>query len=48
MQKKIDRVGSLDAGFQQVQLAQNFWNLHDIFMEHQWFKISEEKQKNNV
>ena len=42
---KIDRVDSLDTGFQQVPLIQNFWNFHNIVMEHQYFKASEEKQK---
>ena len=40
----IDRVGSLDAGFQQIPLVQNFWNFHDIVMEHQKFEITEENQ----
>ena len=43
---KIDRVGNLDVGFQQVTLAQNFWNFHNIVIEHHLFKINEEKQKN--
>ena len=43
---KIDRVGNLDVGFQQVTLAQNFLNFHNIVIEHQLFKINEEKQKN--
>ena len=32
---KMDRVGSMDAGFQQVPLVQNFWKFHSIDMEHQ-------------
>ena len=32
---KNDRVGSLDAGFQQVPLIEIFWNFHNIVMEHQ-------------
>ena len=40
----IDRVGSLDAGFQQVPLVQKFWNFHYMVIEHRFFKISEEKQ----
>ena len=32
---KYDRVSSLDARFQQVQLVKNFWNFHNIVMEHQ-------------
>ena len=43
--QKIERVGILDAGFQQVPLVQNFWNFYNIVMEHQWFKISAEMQK---
>ena len=31
---KIDRVGSLDACFQQVQSFKNFWNTHSIDMEY--------------
>ena len=43
---KIDmRVGSLDTGFQQTLFVSNFWNFHHIVMEHQWFKMSEEKKK---
>ena len=45
--QKVDRVGSLDAGFQQVPLVQNFWNFHNILMEHQSFKISEKTHKKN-
>ena len=44
---KINKVGRSDADFQQAPLVQNFWNLHDIVMEHQWYKSSDEKQKNN-
>ena len=32
---KNDRVGSLDADFQQVPLVQIFWNFHSIVIEHQ-------------
>ena len=46
---KIDRVGSLDAGFQQVPLVQNSWNFHNIVLEHPSFKIwkKQKKQKKN-
>ena len=37
---KIKRVGGMD---QQVPLIQIFWNFHNIVMEHQSYKISEEK-----
>ena len=30
---KIDMVGSLDIGFQQVPLVQNFWNIHSNVMD---------------
>ena len=43
---KIDRVGNLNAGFQQVSLVQTFWNFHFIVMEYHYFKICEEKWKN--
>ena len=36
---KINRVGTLDAGFQHVPIVQNVWNFHNIVMEHQSFKI---------
>ena len=42
---KIDRVGSLDADFQQIPLLQTFWNFQNTVMEHQSFNIIEEKQK---
>ena len=32
---QFDRLGCLDAGFQQVPLVQNFWNIDNIVMEHQ-------------
>ena len=32
--KKMDRVGSLDACFQQVLLVQNFWKFRSFVMEH--------------
>ena len=32
---KINKVGSLDAGFQLVPLVQNFWNFLNIVTEHQ-------------
>ena len=42
---QINRIGSLDAGFQQVPLVQNFLNFLRIVTEHQYFKVSEKKQK---
>ena len=43
---KLDRICSLDAGFQQVPLVQKFWKFHNMVMEHHiFFKISEEKEK---
>ena len=43
---KIDRVGSLDADFQQFLLVQTFWNKCVLyFNEYQKIQISEEKQK---
>ena len=38
---KLDRVGSLDAGFQPILLVPNFGNFHSIVTEHKEFKISE-------
>ena len=38
------KISKVDAGFQQVPLLQNFWNVNNIVMEHQLFKITEEKQ----
>ena len=32
---KIDRVGNVDASFQQVPLVQNFWIFHNTVMKHQ-------------
>ena len=43
--QKINRVDSLDAGCQQIPCFQNFWNFHNVVMEHQLFKISEKKSK---
>ena len=34
---KIDRVSSLEVGFQQVAFVQNFLNFHDAIMENQKF-----------
>ena len=42
---QINRIGSLDARFQQVPLVQNFLNFLCIVTEHQYFKVSEKKQK---
>ena len=30
-----DRLGKLEAGFQQIRLVQNFQNLYNIVIEHQ-------------
>ena len=39
---KLDRVGSLDAGFQQILPVPNFGKFHNIVTElHKEFKISE-------
>ena len=42
---KLERVDRLAANFQQAPLVQNFWNFHNIVIEHQKIKISEEKEK---
>ena len=34
LQKRQKSIGSLDAGFKQVELVQNFWNFHIIDIEH--------------
>ena len=31
-----------------VPLTLNFWHFHSIFMEHQYCKVKDKKEKNNI
>ena len=42
---EISMVGTLKADYQQVPLVQNYLIFYNIVIEHQLFKINEEKHK---
>ena len=41
MTTENDRIGCLDVGFQQVALIQISWNLYNIIMKYEQFKLFE-------